>query len=274
MVYWMTRSLGFAAGLVMLAAFLSYALDLVFVPPSADFSSAWAPHWRAYAAFWNLAEQIGRSGLSEGLFPSVIRTFDNDGLPAFVPWAALGITLAVLAVLSLLVLLVVGPRPSQLHASGQKDSLEGTSGSAKSGLDGDDVLEGEGGLLPIPPTSIRAAPPLIRERPESAPVATSSAEATPGSPAVGSAPAALARQIESHLYESEQALATAMGCLEDVRRASLNLVLDPAVAQANQDLKEIHDALDELEMAFEQLRGQQHLLMADLVQRDGQSPAR
>jgi hypothetical protein len=83
-----------------------------------------------------------------------------------------------------------------------------------------------------------------------------------------------ARRFEASLYESEQALGAAMNSLEDVRRASLNLVLDPSVAQANQDLQEIHDALDELEIAFEQLRGQQHALMADLVQLDGQPAAR
>lgn len=272
MVYWVTRSLGFAAGLVMLAAFLAYAFDLVFVPPSADVSSAWAPHWRAYAVIWNLAEQIGRSGLSEGLFPSAIRTFDDDGLPAFVPWAALGLTLAVLAVFSLLVLMVVGPRSSELRRGAQDPSIAGASGAAGPNQEGDGALDGEPGLLPIPPTSIRAAPPLIREQP--LPTAAVSSEKGSGAGPVSSASGSLARQIEAHLYDAEQALATAMGCLEDVRRASLNLVLDPTVAQANQDLKEVHDALDELEMAFEQLRGQQHLLMADLVQRDGQPPAR
>ena len=284
MHYWMARSLGLAAALVILVALVAYALDLVFVPPSAELSSAWAPHWRAYVALWDIAEQVGRSGLTEGVFPSTIRTFDKDGLPAFLPWIIIGLALGALAMLALVVMLLTGRRypngqnPVDAIASSPEDEQD------DSGLDA--------GRLPIPPTSIRAAPGLIREpslpidghkdghrvtRPSARVFSEEKLLYTPrseGAPWPDEGARVAVGRIESGLYASEQALTVALNSLEDVRRAALNLVLDPAVAQANQDLKEVHDALDDLEMAFEHLRGQQHALMAELVQLDGQAAPR
>lgn len=240
MGFWMTRSLAMAAGLLLVAGALAYALDLVFVPPSQEHVSNWAPHWRAYTMLWDLAEQVGRSGLREGMFPATIRAFDDDGLPAFLPWVVLGLAMAVLTLVSIFLMAIFGksqPEPTESH------TREPALGAVAPELDTAAEAAQEP-PLPTPPASIRAAP-----------VASASV---------------LARSLEQNLYGSEQALALAAQCVEDLRRAAVNLVLDPTVAQANQDLKEVHDALDELEMAFEQLRGQQHALMADLVQLNGQ----
>lgn len=268
MHYWLARSFGVAAALLIMVAVLAYAFDLVFVPPAADAAAWQAPHWRAYAWAWQWAEQVGRTGLSQGFFPSTIRQFDDSGLPAYLPWVALAGGAAALAVLSMLLMMFWGGRTPAANDTAREPSLAA----------GDASLEDaslSGAPLPIPPTSIRAAPSLIREpvpatAPSSVPAAPSPVVVRPGLPL---GPTDFSRRLEASLYESEQALGAAMTSLEDVRRASLNLVLDPAVAQTNQDLQEIHDALDELEIAFEQLRGQQHALMADLVQLDGQPSA-
>jgi hypothetical protein len=276
MHYWLARSFGVTAALLIVAAVLAYAFDLVFVPPAAEAAAWQAPHWRAYAWAWQWAEQLGRTGLSQGFFPSTIRQFDDSGLPAYLPWAALAAGAAALAVLSMLVMMFLGGRMAGSHDSPREPSLAADDGSLE-----DVALSGA--PLPIPPTSIRAAPSLIREPSvarASAPAPAPASAPAPTPPSVAGRPGLpmgsgeFARRLEASLYESEQALGAAMTSLEDVRRASLNLVLDPAVAQANQDLQEIHDALDELEIAFEQLRGQQHALMADLVQLDGQPAAR
>ena len=269
MHYWLARSFGVTAALLIMVAVLAYAFDLVFVPPAADAAAWQAPHWRAYAWAWQWAEQVGRTGLIQGFFPSTIRQFDDSGLPAYLPWVALAGGAAALAVLSMLLMMFLGGRTPAANDTAREPSLAA----------GDASLEDaslSGAPLPIPPTSIRAAPSLIREpvpatAPSSVPAAPSPVVVRPGLP-LGSTD--FSRRLEASLYESEQALGAAMTSLEDVRRASLNLVLDPAVAQTNQDLQEIHDALDELEIAFEQLRGQQHALMADLVQLDGQPAAR
>jgi len=280
MHYWLARSFGVAAALLILAAVLAYAFDLVFVPPAAEAAAWQAPHWRAYAWAWQWAEQLGRTGLSQGFFPSTIRQFDDSGLPAYLPWVALAAAAAALAVLSMLLMMFLGGRMTAGNDTPREPSLAAGDASLE-----DDALSGA--PLPIPPTSIRAAPSLIREpavaknagpaptsTPTSSPTSTSAPASVAVRPGLPLGAGEFARRLEASLYESEQALGAAMTSLEDVRRASLNLVLDPAVAQANQDLQEIHDALDELEIAFEQLRGQQHALMADLVQLDGQPPAR
>lgn len=246
MGFWMTRFLAMAAGVLLAAGALAYALDLVFLPPSQEIASNWAPHWRAYTVLWNLAEQVGRSGLREGLFPQTIRAFDDEGLPAFLPWVVLGLGVAILTLVSVFLLAIFGKRrpvPQEPH------TREPALGAAASAFDTDSQAA-EAAPLPAPPVSIRAEP-------------------IPAAPPVASA-SVVARSLEQNLYGSEQALALATQCVEDLRRAAVNLVLDPTVAQANQDLKDVHDALDELEMALEQLRGQQHALMADLVQLNGQ----
>ena len=274
MHYWLARSFGVAAALLIVAAGLAYAFDLVFVPPAAEAAAWQAPHWRAYAWAWQWAEQVGRSGLSQGFFPSTIRQFDDSGLPAYLPWVAMAAGAAALAVLSMLVMMFFGGR----MAAGNETPREPSLAAGESSLEDESL---SGAPLPIPPTSIRAAPSLIREPSAAKALAPTPAPASvPAPPGVAARPSLpvgsgeFARRLEASLYESEQALGAAMTSLEDVRRASLNLVLDPAVAQANQDLQEVHDALDELEIAFEQLRGQQHALMADLVQLDGQPAAR
>jgi hypothetical protein len=248
----MTRFLAMAAGVLLVAGALAYALDLVFLPPSQEHASNWAPHWRAYTVLWNFAEHVGRSGLREGVFPATIRAFDDKGLPAFLPWVVLGLGMAILTLVSIFLLAIFG-KGRQL--SQEPHTREPALGDAAAEFDtvSQDL---EAAPLPTPPVSIRAAPS------RAIPVASASV---------------VARSLEQNLYGSEQALALAAQCVEDLRRAAVNLVLDPTVAQANQDLKDVHDALDELEMAFEQLRGQQHALMADLVQLNGQpngQPAR
>lgn len=270
MHYWLARSFGVAAALLIVVAGLAYAFDLVFIPPATETAAWQAPHWRFYAWAWQWAEQLGRIGLSQGFFPPAIRQFDDSGLPAYLPWVALAAGAAAFAVISMLLMMFLGGKTVAGRDTPREPSLAA----------GESVPEEEslsGAPLPIPPTSIRAAPSLIREPSSAAPsrpaaaVASTSVAVRPGLPV---ASGDFARRLEASLYESEQALGAAMTSLEDVRRASLNLVLDSAVAQANQDLQEIHDALDELEIAFEQLRGQQHALMADLVQLDGQPAAR
>lgn len=240
MGFWVTRSLGMAAGLLLLLAALAYALDLVFLPPTAGQSSDWAPHWRAYSALWNFAEQVGRSGLREGLFPSVIRQFDDDGMPAFLPWVVLGLCMGILTLASLFLVNVMGGEPAARQEAHSREPALGPVAPEHV-----EPRAAPAAPLPAPPASIRVAP------------------TTGGS--------TFARGLEQKLYDSEKALALATQSLEDLRRAAVNLVLDPTVAQVNQDLKEVHDALDELEMAFEQLRGQQHALMANLVQSKEQS---
>lgn len=239
MGFWVTRSLGMAAGLLLLFAALAYALDLVFLPPTPGQSSDWAPHWRAYSALWNFAEQVGRSGLREGFFPSVIRRFDDDGMPAFLPWVVLGLCMGILTLVSLFLVNVMGGEPAMPQ---EAHSREPALGPVEPPPDQGRITREP--PLPFPPVSIRVAP------------ATGSGTFTRG--------------LEQKLYDSEQALALATQSLEDLRRAAVNLVLDPTVAQVNQDLKEVHDALDELEMAFDKLRGQQHALMASLAQSQGQ----
>jgi hypothetical protein len=289
MHYWMARSFGIAAALLIVAAAFAYAFDLVFVPPAVDAAAWQAPHWRAYAWAWQWAEQLGKAGLSEGIFPSTIRQFDRSGLPAYLPWITLGVAAAALAVVSMLVMMFMGGRTGRQNVDSQREPLLN---GREDGLD-----EGVSAAAPLPvaPTSIRTAPSLIREGAPTEGPGTAISAISPAaggdrghaavlprvptpSEDLGTKPAMasteFARRLESSLYDAEQALGAAMTSLEDVRRASLNLVLDPSVAQANQDLQEIHDALDELEIAFEQLRGQQHALMADLVQLDGQPAAR
>ena len=239
MGFWVTRSLGMAAGLLLLLAVLAYALDLVFLPPTSGQASDWAPHWRAYSALWNFAEQVGRSGLREGLFPSAIRRFDDDGMPAFLPWVVLGLCMGILTLGSLFLVNALGGEPATPQ---EAHSREPALGPVEPPLDKGRIAQEA--PLPTPPVSIRVAP------------------------AAGGG--AFSRGLEQRLYDSEQALALATQSLEDLRRAAVNLVLDPTVAQVNQDLKEVHDALDELEMAFDRLRGQQHALMASLAQSQGQ----
>ncbi|MGA1253704.1 MAG: hypothetical protein ACO3WN_07740 [Burkholderiaceae bacterium] len=242
--YWVTRSLGMAAGLLLVFAALAYALDLVFLPPPSGNSSDWAPHWRAYSALWDFAEQVGRSGLREGLFPSVIRRFDDDGLPAFLPWVVLGLCLGILTLVSLFLANVLGSAPATPQEAHGREPALGPVAPPRH----QERRIAQEAPLPAPPASIRVAP------------------------AVGGS--TFARGLEQKLYDSEKALALATQSLEDLRRAAVNLVLDPTVAEVNEDLKEVHDALDALEMAFEQLRGQQHALMANLGQLTGYSATR
>ena len=258
--YWMARSLGVATALVVVAGLLAYAFDLVFVPPSDSASSWQAPHWQIYKSLWEFAEYLGRLGLRQGIFPSVIRQFDDQGLPAYLPWIAIGLVLGVLSLLSLLFLVFSSAKPSETSVP---PHLEPTANSP----------------MPRPPSSILSDPvivaePLIQAAASHHPQAESSSqpylETVQKTSAVRVQPSDSALRMESNLYESEQALETAIACLEEMRRASLNLVLDPAVAKANQDLRSIHQALDELEISIEQLRGHQHALMADLVKLHGQ----
>nr|UOZ96338.1 hypothetical protein NCPCFENI_00231 [Cupriavidus sp.] len=244
MGYWVTRSLGMAAGLLLVLALLAYTLDLVFLPPPSGHSSDWAPHWRAYSALWNFAEQVGRSGLREGLFPSVIRRFDDDGLPAFLPWVVLGLCMGILTLVSLFFVNVLGAEPARRQEAHSREPALGPVEPPHH----DARKTVQEAPLPAPPASIRVAPASLG--------------------------GVFARGLEQKLYDSEKALALATQSLEDLRRAAVNLVLDPTAAQVNQDLKEVHDALDELEMAFEQLRGQQHALMANLAQFTGHSATR
>jgi hypothetical protein len=68
--------------------------------------------------------------------------------------------------------------------------------------------------------------------------------------------------FERVLLKSEASLESLRMGLESARRAGVNLVIDPSIAQANADLQELRSSLDEIDLAVEELRGHQHLLMA------------
>jgi hypothetical protein len=71
--------------------------------------------------------------------------------------------------------------------------------------------------------------------------------------------------FERVLLKSEASLETLRLGLEAARRAGVNLVIDPSIAQAYSDLQELRSSLDEIDLAIEELRGHQHLLMATLA---------
>lgn len=72
-------------------------------------------------------------------------------------------------------------------------------------------------------------------------------------------------EMETSLFDSEKVLEQALSDLKEMRQNVLNLSLDPDGPNREEDLAEARAALDRTEDALAKVRGQQHSMIAGLV---------
>ncbi|MEY3969773.1 MAG: hypothetical protein RL617_786 [Pseudomonadota bacterium] len=72
-------------------------------------------------------------------------------------------------------------------------------------------------------------------------------------------------EMETSLFDSEKVLEQALSDLKEMRQNVLNLSLDPDGPNREEDLAEARAALDRTEEALAKVRGQQHSMIAGLV---------
>lgn len=72
-------------------------------------------------------------------------------------------------------------------------------------------------------------------------------------------------EMETSLFDSEKVLEQALSDLKEMRQNVLNLSLDPDGPNSEEDLAEARAALDRTEEALAKVRGQQHSMIAGLV---------
>lgn len=72
-------------------------------------------------------------------------------------------------------------------------------------------------------------------------------------------------EMETRLFDSEKVLEQALSDLKEMRQNVLNLSLDPDGPNREEDLAEARAALDRTEDALARVRGQQHSMIAGLV---------
>ena len=229
-----------AIGLAVIAS----TLQLWFLPPS-SMNAAWSPpHLVVYEFIWNGARELAVWGLSQGILPEDIRQFKSQGVPAFLPWLGLGVSLFLLAAVFFLLSFVRSGSPQRLNeevepvlaktASAHHPSISGLSPLGSSLEDAD-----------APPSQAQEAPGL-------------------GAAAGHKQPDSLEKLVEESLLYSEAQLSHAQESVERLRRALVNVYLD-AGSTATEDMQDLRTSIEELEITLETLKGEQHRVMAALV---------
>lgn len=95
-------------------------------------------------------------------------------------------------------------------------------------------------------------------------VPTDTASTPPDADAAKPLPSTI-EEMETSLFDSEKVLEQALSDLKEMRQNVLNLSLDPDGPNREEDLAEARAALDRTEEALAKVRGQQHSMIAGLV---------
>lgn len=93
---------------------------------------------------------------------------------------------------------------------------------------------------------------------------TDTASTSPDADAAKPLPSTI-EEMETSLFDSEKVLEQALSDLKEMRQNVLNLSLDPDGPNREEDLAEARAALDRTEDALAKVRGQQHSMIAGLV---------
>lgn len=93
---------------------------------------------------------------------------------------------------------------------------------------------------------------------------TDTASTSPDADAAKPLPSTI-EEMETSLFDSEKVLEQALSDLKEMRQNVLNLSLDPDGPNREEDLAEARAALDRTEEALAKVRGQQHSMIAGLV---------
>lgn len=227
----------FLGAVCLLLAWLMAAADWVWLPPAPP--EPGQPLGLHQAIWAGLAGHLEGMAQESGRAMRLVNGWLSVGLPGWMVWVPLGITLWVISLIDL-ALLAGAIRGHALDGGAQ---------------------QGEGPKLTMPP--VVPEPPTMSESPTMPEPPTMPKMTTKPPPASDPTPSIDA--AESQLYAAEHQLETALVSLGRARHSLLNLSLDPDGPHRDDDLAKARETLDQAEQSLTRLRGQQHALIAGLV---------
>ena len=219
-----------------------------------------------YASFWTWLGGTLQSMAEPSL--RAIRIVDgwmSTGVPGLVIWGPIALAVLLIALIDL-ALVAVAVRRLLASRSAPGHFIAPHLGGANLGGNSSVLPAADSTSIGSEPTIATAELPKAEGESTNVTAPTSPQEDTAAASPDSAKPLpSTIEEMETSLFDSEKVLEQALSDLKEMRQNVLNLSLDPDGPNREEDLAEARAALDRTEEALAKVRGQQHSMIAGLV---------